>query len=171
MTRPHGVLEVIGILGAVIPCGILAGLFLATGDIRFIFGSVFLGIVAVGIVFMRSPRLRLPRRRALAGAGAPGGEGGGAEGGVAAGRARAKLAAVGGAFRRSVSLQIVKLLGFVVWMLAWGVTAALYARIFENANIGALLILVVVGGFSPVVIYFGLETGVTSLSRRNRRRD
>jgi hypothetical protein len=117
------------------------------------------------------PRLRLPRRRALAGAGAPGGEGGGAEGGVAAGRARAKLAAVGGAFRRSVSLQIVKLLGFVVWMLAWGVTAALYARIFENANIGALLILVVVGGFSPVVIYFGLETGVKSLSRRNRRRD
>jgi hypothetical protein len=29
----------------------------------------------------------------------------------------------------------------------------------------------VVGGFSPVVIYFGLETGVKSLSRRNRLRD
>lgn len=171
ITRPHGILEVLGILGAVIPCGILAGLFLATEDMRFIIGSFVLGVLAVGIVFLRSPRLRLPRRRAFT----PGGEGSGAAGGMAglAGRFRssAKLAAVGGVVRRSFSLQILKLLGFVVWMLAWGVTAALYAKVFENANIGALLILVVVGGFSPVVIYFGLETGVKSLGRRNRPRD
>jgi hypothetical protein len=172
MTRPHGILEVLGILGAVIPCGILAGLYLATEDIRFILGSFFLGVLAVAIVFMRSPGLRLPRRRAQ---GEAGGESGGADGGMAGlvGRFRssAKLAAVGGAVRRSFSLQIVKLLGFVIWMLAWGVTAALYTRVYDNANLGALLILVVVGGFSPVVIYFGLETGVKSLSRRNRPRD
>jgi hypothetical protein len=172
MTRPHGILEVLGILGAVIPCGILAGLYLATEDIRFILGSFFLGVLAVAIVFVRSPSLRLPRRRAQ---GEAGGESGGADGGMAGlvGRVRssAKLAAVGGAVRRSFSLQILKLLGFVIWMLAWGVTAALYARVYDNANLGALLILVVVGGFSPVVIYFGLETGVKSLGRRNRPRD
>jgi hypothetical protein len=175
MTRPHGILEVLGILAAVIPCGILAGLYLATEDLRFILGSFFLGVLAVAIVFMRSPGLRLPRRRGLAGGGAGGGESDGAGGGMAGlvGRFRssAKLAAVGGAVRRSFSLQILKLLGFVFWMLAWGVTAALYARVYDNANLGALLILVVVGGFSPVVIYFGLETGVKSLSRRNRPRD
>ena len=45
-------------------------------------------------------------------------------------------------------------------------TAALYARVFEGANIGALVMLVAVGGFSPVVIYFGLEGGIKKLTGR-----
>ncbi|MGH6618332.1 MAG: hypothetical protein ACREF6_02170 [Alphaproteobacteria bacterium] len=166
LARSGGVWEIVGILAAVIPCGILAGLYLAAGDMRFLVACIALAIVAVVLVFIR----RSPRRVSLARRGA--GAEGGATGltGKLADRFRgsAKLAAAGSAVRRTFTVQVLKLLGFAVWMIAWGLTAALYARVAQNANMTALMMLVVFGGFSPVMIYYGLESGMKKLGRRLR---
>lgn len=161
LARSGGVWEIVGVLAAVVPCAILAGLYLATEDMRFLAACSALALLAAVLVFIRGPRRASLTRR---GAGAGGRAGklidrlGGA----------AKLTAAGSALRRTFTLQILKLLCFVVWMLAWGVTAALYARVAENANMTALMMLVVFGGFSPVVIYYGLESGMKKLNRRLR---
>ena len=64
VARSGGVWEVVGILGAVIPCGILAGLYLATEDILFLMACFGFAIVAFGLVFARNlGSLSLLRRR------------------------------------------------------------------------------------------------------------
>jgi hypothetical protein len=160
LARLGGVWEVVGVLAAVVPCGVLAGLYLATDETGFIVACVILAALAGGIIaFKRNPRRRLSHRRK------------GAEGG-ATGRAGAeRLRAVGSALGRTFTRPVMKVLGFALWILAWGVTAALYARVVSNAQIGGLVMLVLVGGFSPLVIYFGLESGVKKLSGRVRDRE
>jgi hypothetical protein len=155
-TRPSGVWEVVGVLAAVIPCGILAGLYLATSDPMFLAVFAVLAVVAVGIVYFRRPR-RLPgtrgRRRSATVSGAARKTGG-------------RLQAARAALRRTFTVRVLKLLGLALWLIAWGVLATLYARVAENANVVGLGMLVLVGGFSPIVIYYGLEAGVGRLSKR-----
>jgi hypothetical protein len=116
-----------------------------------------LAVVAVGIVYFRRPR-RLPgtrgrRRSATA-------HGGGAR------KTGGRLQAVRATLRRTFTARVLKLLGLALWLIAWGVLATLYARVAENANVVGLGMLVLVGGFSPIVIYYGLEAGVGRLSKR-----
>lgn len=165
LARSGGVWEIVGVLAAVVPCAVLAGLYLATEDMRFLVACSALALLAAVLIFIRGPRrARLTRR----------GPGAGGRASGLAGKlidrlgGSAKLTAAGSAVRRTFTVQVLKLLGFVVWMLAWGVTAALYARVAENANMTALMMLVVFGGFSPVVIYYGLESGMKKLGRRLR---
>jgi len=153
-----GVWEVVGVLAAVIPCGILAGLYLATSDPIFLVSCAVFAVAAVGIIiFLRPGRFSWKRRR--------GDNGGGDTRGGAAGTDIS--APTGPAFTRIFTLRFMKLIALVAWLLAWGVLATLYARVAQNANIAALAMLVAVGGFSPVVIYFGLEMGVKKASRRS----
>jgi len=164
VARSSGVWEVVGVLAAVVPCGIFAGLYLATTDLSFLIACSGFAIAAVGIVFFRSPGLfRLKRWRDA-------GKHGDARGGRF-GAGTTKLAAAASAVSGTFTLRLAKLIGLVVWLLAWGVTAALFAKVAENANIGMLMTLVAVGGFSPVVIYFGLESGVKKLGSQLREDD
>jgi hypothetical protein len=146
----------VGILAAIVPCGILAGLYLATEEIGFIVACFALAVLAVAIIFMRHAPLSLRRMR-----------GGTAtrSGGVAGSR---KLQAMRSSLGRTFTRPVLKILGFAVWVLAWGVTAALYARVANNAQIGGLVMLVLFGGFSPLLIYFGLESGVKRLTGKIR---
>ncbi len=155
--NPSSVWEVVGVLAAIIPSGILAGLYLATSEVTFLVVCAVFAAVAAGIVFFRRPRrLSWTRRRAPAAS-------------VAGGKpekASRRLSAARSALGRTFTLRVLKLLGLAVWLLAWTVVAALYARVTENVNIAALMMLVAIGGFSPVVIYFGLESGVKRLTKR-----
>ena len=64
IARRNGIWEVLGILAAVVPCGVLAGLYLATEDIRFIIGCAVLAALAVMLILMRNPGfLQLSRWR------------------------------------------------------------------------------------------------------------
>jgi len=158
--RMTGVWEVVGILAAVIPCGVLAGLYFATNDILFLFACFGLAIVAVGLVLTRNiGQLRLPRRR-------EGGATDGAAAGKAASAGREKLEAVGASLRRTFTLRILKLLGLVFWFVAWAILISLHVKVVENPNIGGLIMLVTIGAFSPILIYFGLEGGIKKLSKR-----
>jgi hypothetical protein len=148
-----GIWEVVGVLAVVVPCGVLAGLYLATSDPMFLVVCGVIAIVAAGILLFRKPVRRPATRRRNVGATARAGGAG-------------RLGAVRSALGRTFTLRILKLLALVGWLLAWGVLAVLYAKVAENVNIAALAMLVVVGGFSPLVIYFGLEAGVQKLSRR-----
>jgi hypothetical protein len=155
LARPKGVWEVFGILAAIVPCGILAGLYLATEDARFLVGCIVLAVLAAAIVFVRHPGAWQPQIRHWLESLRQGSETGGSS--------------AGSILRRTVNGPVLKVLGFAAWMMAWGVTAALYARVAVDVNPGALVMLVVIGGFSPVVIYFGLEGGIRTL--KGRRRD
>jgi hypothetical protein len=153
-----GVWEVVGVLAAIIPCGILAGLYLATSDAKFLIVFALFAVAAAGIVFFRRPR-RLAWTgwwRRAAGTDQPG----------KAEKAPGRLGAMHETLSRTLTARVVKLLGLVVWLMAWTVVAALYARVAQNTNIAALLVLVAVGGLSPVVIYFGLEASVKKLTKR-----
>jgi hypothetical protein len=162
IARRNGIWEVLVILAAVVPCGILAGLYLATEDARFIIGCAVLAVLAVAIILLRNPAgLRLPRWRPWAGS-----RSGAQAGGTAGSEGREDAAS---RLRRIFTTPLLKIIGVAAWLMAWSVTAALYARIFQNANIGALVMLVAVGGFSPVLLYFGLEGGIKKLSGRMRR--
>lgn len=166
--NPAGIWEVVGILAAVVPCGILAGLYFATTDILFLIACFGFATVAVGLVLTRSlGKLRLPRREA--GIRQRGEEPGGAAEDAArkaASAGREKLDAVGASLRRTFTLRVLKLLGFVAWFVAWAVLISLHLKVVENPNIGGLVILVAIGAFSPILIYFGLESGVKKLSKR-----
>lgn len=164
MARFGAFWESAGVLAAIVPCGVLAGLYLATGEAGFLVACFALATAAVAILFFRSPKRRLSRRT-----GGAGGQGGVPLRSRLAGAPRFK--ALRGALGRTFTRPVLKLLGFAAWMLAWGATAALYARVVSNAQIGGLVILVLVGGFSPVVFYYGLEMGVKKLSRREQERD
>jgi hypothetical protein len=160
---PAGVWEVVGILAAVIPCGVLAGLYFATSDILFLLACFGFATVAVGLVLTRNlGKLRLPRR---------GERQGGAAGETtrnALGAGTEKLGAMGASLRRTFSIRILKLLGLVLWFIVWAVLVSLHLKVVENANVGGLVILVAIGAFSPILIYFGLEGGVRKLSKRMR---
>lgn len=160
VARSGGVWEVVGILGAVIPCGILAGLYLATEDILFLMACFGFAIVALGLVFARNPgNLSLLRRR------------GGtvdAAASKAVSASREKLGAVGASLRRRFTIRILKLLGLVLWFVAWGVVVTLHLKVVQNPNLVGIVMLVAIGAFSPVFIYFGLEAGVKKLSTRVR---
>ena len=155
-TRPTGALELLGILAAVIPCGVLAGLYFATGDGHFLIVCLGLLALAVAIIFLRNiGKLRLKRQ---GGRDAPA---------AAVSAGRKKLGAVAASLRRPFTVRILKLLGISLWLLAWAALASFYARVVETPNMLGLVMLVIVGGFSPILIYFGLESGVRRLSRRD----
>lgn len=160
VARSGGVWEVIGILGAVIPCGILAGLYLATEDILFLLACFGFAIVVFGIVFARNlGSFSLLRRR------------GGAvdtAASKAVGAGREKLGAVGESLRRRFTVRILKLLGLVLWFVAWGVVVSIHLKVVQNPNVVGIVMLVAIGAFSPVFIYFVLEAGVKKLSTRVR---
>jgi hypothetical protein len=155
---PSSVWEVVGVLAAIVPSGILAGLYLATSDTTFLVACAVFAAAAVGIVYFRRPgRLSWAmRRRAPVAPDAVG----------RAGRASGRLTAARSALGRTFTLRVLKLLGLAAWLIAWTVLAGLYARVAQNANIAALMMLVAIGGLSPVVVYFGLESGVKRLTRR-----
>jgi len=156
--NPSGVWEVVGVLAAIIPSGILAGLYLATSDTTFLVVCAVFAAAAVGIVFFRRPgRLSWAMRRR-----APVASDAGARSEKASGRLKAARSALG----RTFTLRVLKLLGLAAWLIAWTVLAGLYARVAQNANITALMMLVAIGGLSPVVIYFGLESSVKRLTKR-----
>jgi len=158
--NPSGVWEVVGVLAAIIPSGILAGLYLATSDTTFLVVCAVFAAAAVGIVFFRRPgRLSWAMRRR-----APAASDAGARAG--AGRASGRLEAARAALSRTFTVRVLKLLGLAAWLIAWTVLAGLYARVAQNANFAALMMLVAIGGFSPVVFYFGLEASVKRLTKR-----
>lgn len=162
VARPSGVWEVVGVLAAVVPCGVLAGLYLATGDMLFLLACFGLAIVAVGLVFTRNlGALSLKRRRRAGGAV-------GAAAGKAVDAGREKLGAVGASFRRTFTVRILKLLGLVSWFVAWAVLVSLHLKVNEDPNVAGLVIWIAVGAFSPLFIYYGLESGVKKLSSRMR---
>lgn len=168
---PAGVWEVVGILAAVIPCGVLAGLYFATSDMLFLFACLGMATVALGLVLTRNlGRLRLSWRRGrglqaqAAGINTAGEDA--ARTAVSAGQET--LGAMGASLRRTFTVRILKLLGIVGWFIAWAVLVSFHLKVVENANIGGLVILVAIGGFSPVLIYFGLEGGVKKLGKRMR---
>ena len=166
--NPAGVWEVVGILAAVVPCGVLAGLYFATADILFLVACFAFATVAVGLVLTRNlGKLRLPRRE---GGIRPRGEApdGAAEDAArkAVSAGRETLGAVGASLRRTFTLRVLKLLGLVVWFIAWAVLISLHLKVVENPNIGGLVMLVAIGAFSPILIYYGLEGGVKKLGRR-----
>jgi hypothetical protein len=156
---PSSVWEVVGVLAAIVPSGILAGLYLATSDTTFLVACAVFAAAAVGIVYFRRPgRLSWAmRRRAPVAPDAAG---------VWAERASGRLTAARSALGRTFTLRVLKLLGLAAWLIAWAVVAGLYARVAQNANIAALMMLVAIGGLSPVAIYFGLESSVKRLTRR-----
>lgn len=160
IARSGGVWEVVAILGAVIPCGILAGLYLATEDVLFLAACFGFAAVAAGLVFARNFRnLSLPRWRGRAADDT-------ASKAVAVGRE--KLDVVGTSLRRTFTIRILKLLGLVLWFIAWAVLVSLHLKVVQNPNIGGIVMLVAIGAFSPIFIYLGLETGVQKLSNRTR---
>jgi hypothetical protein len=157
--------EVLGVLAAVMPCGILAGLYLASDDPIFLIAGLSLAAVAVGVIFVRNPdRIGHALRRWTW---------------VAANkRERLGNSKVGGAvgtvhqrLQQTFTRRFLKLLGFVAWILVWGVTAAMFMRVAENANIGGLIMFVAIGSLSPLVIYYGLESGVKRLGDRLGREE
>ena len=154
--RSNGLWEVVGVLAAVIPCGVLAGLYLATSDSLFLLAGGGLAVVAAAIVFLRNPGLVSLRgwraRRSD----------------TASNQGEGRLHTLGARLRRTFTVQILKILGLAAWLVMWVLTASIYARVVENANMAALMMLVLVGGFSPILIYYGLEGGVKKLGRRMR---
>ena len=62
IARRNGVWEVAGILAIVVPGGVLAGLYLATRDIRFIIGCAVLAALAVALILLRNPGSLQPSR-------------------------------------------------------------------------------------------------------------
>jgi hypothetical protein len=162
VARPNGVWEVVGVLAAVVPCGVLAGLYLATEDVLFLLACFGLAVIAVGLVFARNlGSISIPRRRSVGGL--PG-----AATGKAMGAGRRKLGEIGATFRRTFTVRVLKLLGLVSWFVAWAVLVSIHLRVIENPNVIGLVIWVAVGAFSPIFIYFGLETGVKKLGNRMR---
>ena len=164
LARPGGIWEIVAILAAIVPCGILAGLYLATEEIGFLVACFGIAVLAAAVIlFRRNPQRRLAGRRS------------GTEdrpvtrSSKIAGSERVQ--AMGSALARTFTRPVLKVLGFALWILAWGATAALYARVVENAQIGGHVMLVIVGGFSPLLLYFGLESGVKKLTGRLRDSD
>ena len=157
--------EVLGVLAAVLPCGVLAGLYLASDDPIFLIAGLCLAAVALAILFIRNPHhLRHALRRWVARVSAH-------RGAAASSKAGATVGTIGKTLKQTFTRKILKLLGVVAWFLMWGVTAAIFANVAGNANITGLVIYVAVGAFSPFVIYLALDSGVKSLGKRLSREE
>lgn len=157
--------EVLGVLAAVLPCGVLAGLYLASDDPIFLIAGLSLAAVAVGIFFVRNPdRIGHTLRRWTSVVSARRDRLADTRVGGVAGAARQRL-------QQTFTRRFLKVLGFVAWFLVWGVTAAMFLRVAENANIGGLILFVAIGSLSPLFIYYGLESGVKRLGDRLGREE
>lgn len=167
-----GIWEVVGILAAVIPCGVFAGLYLATGDGLFLGAFLLFASAALAIVIARNPERFAALKRRFEARAAQIGRGKKDDSTPEA--RRNPLASAAGAaatLKRSLTVRILKLLGFVAWVLVWGVTASIYADVVENANLMALMVYVAIGALSPIVIYVGLEASVKRLGGHIADRD
>lgn len=165
------ILEVIGVLLAVVPCGVLAGLYLVSEDITFLIACAFFAMVSVVVVFWRRPASGRGRRRARSMReaneslrskvdDAESGEG-----------RLARIMGLGVALQGKMTKRALKFAGFLVWMSAWIFTAVMFTRIVENENVTGLAIFVMIGSLSPLIFYFLLETSVNRLSNRLRDDD
>lgn len=165
------ILEVVGVLLAVVPCGILAGLYLVSEDIKFLIACAFFAMVAIVVVFWRRPSQGRGRRRAhpMRYAATPG-----RAKADRPERAAGRLAGIrrlGADLQGRLTKRAMKIAGFLVWMAAWIFTAVMFARVAENENVTSLAIFVMIGSLSPLIFYFLLETGVNRLSGRLRDED
>lgn len=155
------VFEVLGVLGAVIPCGILAGFYMASKDPSFLIACFVFAALAVGVVLWRTPRR--PTIRAQSGGQGP------------QARMRPPASRSGGLARpkvgagRKVSKKILIAVGFGAWVAAWCFLAFMFAGIAQNVPIGRLAVLVLLGAFSPAIFYLLLEGGVKQITRHGSR--
>ncbi len=162
------ILEVVGVLLAVVPCGVLAGLYLVSEDIKFLIACAFFAMVAVVVVFWRRPTAGNTGRRARAMRPADGPRRARAAPPVSGGRRLAGIFRLGSTLQGKLTKRAMKIAGFVVWMAAWIFTAGLFTQVVENENVTSLAIFVMIGSLSPLIFYFLLETGVNRLSGRLR---
>jgi hypothetical protein len=173
LDRPAGdgslrILEVIGVLLAVVPCGVLAGLYLVSEDITFLIACAFFAAIAVVVVFWRRPTTERGRRRVRSMREAnesfrlKGGHDESGDGRLA------RILELGAALQGKLTKRAMKIVGFLVWMAVWTFTAVLFTRVVENENVTSLAIFVMIGSLSPLIFYFLLETGVNRLSNRLR---
>ena len=169
LSQGSGIWEVVGILAAVIPCGVFAGLYLATGDGLFLGMFVLFAVAALVIVVARNPQRLAALKERFASTGVPD-----ETESPPPEALRDPLAGVGNAasaLRRTFTVRILKLLAFVAWILAWGVTASIYADVVENANLTGLMVYVAIGALGPIVLYVGLEASVKRLGGHMSQRD
>jgi Flp pilus assembly protein TadB len=173
LDRPAGdgslrILEVIGVLLAVVPCGVLAGLYLVSEDITFLIACAFFAAIAVVVVFWRRPTTGRGRRRAhsmreanesLRSKGSHDESGDGRF---------ARILGLGAALQGKLTKRAMKVAGFFAWMAVWIFTAVLFTRVAENENVISLAIFVMIGSLSPLIFYYLLETGVDRLGNRLR---
>ena len=170
--RGSGIWEVVGILAAVIPCGVFAGLYLATSDGLFLGAFLLFALAALAIVIARNPeRLAALKHRFEEWAAKIGRAERDESNSEAPRNPLASAAGAAATLKRSLTVRILKLLGFVAWVLVWGVTASIYADVVENANLMALMVYVAIGALSPIAIYVGLEASVKRLGGHISRRD
>ena len=176
LSQGGGVWEVVGILAAVVPCGVFAGLYLATADGLFLGMFILFAIAALVIVVARNPQ-RFAGLKRLFDAVTPARRRDDAEtdGDREKGTARTPFAGAAGAataLKRTFTIRILKLLAFVAWILVWGVTASLYVDVFQDVNFVALMSYVAIGALSPIIIYVALEGSVKRLGgHMNGRED
>ncbi len=162
------ILEVVGVLLAVVPCGVLAGLYLVSEDIKFLIACAFFALVAVVVVFWRRPshgqsgKRARSLRRPVAGHRPKAAQPESGEGRLAS------MLRLGASLQGKLTKRAMKVGGFLVWMAAWIFTAVMFTQVVENENTTKLALFVMVGSLSPLVFYFLLETGVNRLSDRLR---
>ncbi len=164
------ILEVVGVLLAVIPCGVLAGLYLVSEDITFLIACAVFAAIAVVVVFWRRPGHTRRGRRGRSMRDADVSILSDAEQGPRGG-GLARFLQTAAAMRGKLTKRLLKVAGFLVWMAAWIFTAVLFTRVAENENVAGLAIFVMIGSLSPLVFYLLLETGVSRLSSRLRDED
>ncbi len=162
------ILEVVGVLLAVVPCGILAGLYLVSEDIKFLIACAFFAMVAVVVVFWRRPSQGRGRRRAQAMRQAGTSRRAKADRPERGAGRLAGILQLGADLQGKLTKRAMKIGGFLVWMAAWIFTAVMFTRVAENENVLSLAIFVMIGSLSPLIFYFLLETGVNRLSGRLR---
>lgn len=174
--RPAGggslrILEVIGVLLAIVPCGVLAGLYLVSEDITFLIACAFFVMVAVVVVFWRRPSGGQGRRRVHAMHRAGQSLRSKSDLGERGNGGLARVKRFGTALQGKLTKRAMTVAGFLAWMAAWIFTAVMFTRVAENENVTGLAFFVMIGSLSPLIFYFLLETGVNRLSNRLRDDD
>ena len=163
------ILEVIGVLLAIVPCGVLAGLYLVSEDITFLIACAFFAAIAVVVVFRRRPTTKgRGRRRARSMREANESLRSKAGHEESSDGRFARILGLGTALQGKLTKRTMKVAGFLAWMAVWIFTAVLFTRVAENENVTSLAIFVMIGSLSPLIFYFLLETGVNRLSNRLR---
>ena len=155
------VFEVLGVLGAVIPCGILAGFYMASKDPSFLIACFVFAALAVGVVLWRTPRRSIIRARS---------SGLDRQDGA---RSRAswfgdlRLPEIGAG--RNIGKKISIAAGFGAWVAAWCFLALMFAGVAQDTPVWRLALLVLLGAFSPVILYVLLEGGAKRIMRHGSR--